>query len=140
MKVTEAAKTDFHFIPCPLLRAPVPVRQDLQGRSERWVCSLARGERREVLPLCCRMSPVEGTERSPRLETAGKQGTGIRTESDSVVEVHRKFGKEALLVRKDRLKFPQLQSGIICLLGKGMMSCQQSRVFKPWELRDPGKA
>lgn len=67
--------------------------------------------RGEVLPL---RSVTRGKD-SKKSKTGYSRKTGNRNKNRklSVVEVHGKFGKGALLVRKDRLKFPQLQSGII---------------------------
>lgn len=56
---------------CPLLRAPVLVRLGLQSWTESWP-----GRRGEVLSLHCHQKIT-----SPRLETAGKQVTGIRIEN-----------------------------------------------------------
>ena len=78
MKITEAAKTDFHFTPCPLPRAPVLVRQDLQGRSEGWVCGLARGERRG--PATVLQTVTRGRD-SKKSKTGDSRKTGNRNKN-----------------------------------------------------------
>lgn len=71
---------------CALLRAPVLVRLGLQSWTESWP-----GRRGQVLSLHCHQGT---TATSPRLETAGKYVTGIRTENYFKVWKRRFAGEE----------------------------------------------
>lgn len=113
VKVTEAAKPDFLFMPRPLLRAPVLVRLGLQSWTESWP-----GRREEVLSLHW----PQGTD-SNKSKTGNSRKTGNRNKNRKLFW---SLEEELCWWGRTDWSFHGCKMVQSCLLDTGMMSCQQS--------------